>query len=139
MKWCTSCNNYSFKCNHRPSRTEWSWEPIACDTNIGIRAKGSSVKIERDDGGSGNHLREKGEAAGAGFGDVRINDGKSGRGCNKGKNVAQGLLVLTLFMHCFFSGIPYALLFSNFFLFILLYFMTMAFISRYLTFLICFK
>ncbi|MFS7977687.1 putative transcription factor interactor and regulator CCHC(Zn) family [Helianthus anomalus] len=29
-------------------------------------------------------------AAGVGFGDVRVNSGKSGRGCNKGKNVAQG-------------------------------------------------
>ncbi|MFS7939354.1 putative transcription factor Hap3/NF-YB family [Helianthus anomalus] len=33
MKWCESCNNYSFKCDHRSSRTEWSWEPVACDTN----------------------------------------------------------------------------------------------------------
>ncbi|MFS7947652.1 hypothetical protein Hanom_Chr06g00550761 [Helianthus anomalus] len=62
-------------------------ELVNYDTNSGIRAKGS-LETEKNDGGSGVRTREKGKFVGAGFGDQRVNGGKCGWGCNKGKNVA---------------------------------------------------
>ncbi|MFS8011635.1 hypothetical protein Hanom_Chr14g01311391 [Helianthus anomalus] len=67
---------------------DWSWEPVNCDTSIGIKDKGS-VKTENDNG-SGDPLRDKGESLGADFGDARMNAGKYDQSYGKGKQFTQG-------------------------------------------------
>ncbi|MFS7986688.1 putative transcription factor interactor and regulator CCHC(Zn) family [Helianthus anomalus] len=89
MKCCDVCGDFTYLCDHRSSRSDWSWEPVNSDTNIGIRAKGL-MKTEKNDGGSRDRLRDKGKSVGADFGDERVNTGKCGQGCNKGKFVTQG-------------------------------------------------
>ncbi|KAF5810678.1 putative transcription factor interactor and regulator CCHC(Zn) family [Helianthus annuus] len=91
MKFCDRCYMIDCDCeyNNNPVRSEWSWVSDDSDTNIGIRAEGSHGHGKGCSHGNAC-LRSKGKGVEIGSSSDVGNVGKCGRGCNRGKRVAQG-------------------------------------------------
>ncbi|MFS7979966.1 hypothetical protein Hanom_Chr10g00933881 [Helianthus anomalus] len=91
MYWCEICSDYVVACYHVSPPKSWNRGSCGNDTNIGIRADGSTKIKEEKEEGFGDCLRvNQGKSVGADSRDTGVNKWRCGQGSVRKGKYAQG-------------------------------------------------